>query len=126
MPTPKTRSVWGSKKKLGHAFRAVDRNGAARSGPGKFGNLDLAVLFLRLRLGQTAPGNFGIGENHRGNCIGLEGNFVAGDGFGGGASFMRSLVRKHGLTDYIADGVDRGIVGLELLVDLDESALAEA
>ena len=92
---------------------------------GNFATLTLAVLLLRLRLGQATPGNLGIGEDHGGNCIGFERNFVSCDGFDGGASFMRSLVRKHGLADYVANGVDRGIVSLQLLVDLDESALAD-
>ena len=108
---------------LRHAFGAIDRHGAAGGGPGKLRDLDFAVLFLRLRFGQPAPGNFGIGEHDCGNGVGLERDFVSGDGFDRGASFVRGLVRQHRFADHIADGVDGGIVGLQLLVHLNESAL---
>ena len=36
-----------------------------------------------------------------------------------------AFVRQHGLADHVADGVNRGIVGLQLLVYLNESARAD-
>ena len=97
------------------------RDGAAGGGPGKLGDFDFAIFFLRLRFGQAGPRDFGIGEDDRGNGVGLEGDFVSGDGFDGGAAFVHGFVREHGFADYVADGVDGGVVGLQLLVDLDES-----
>ena len=35
------------------------------------------------------------------------------------------FVGQHGLADHVADGVNRGVVGLQLLVYLNESALAD-
>ena len=122
IPTPSTRSVCGIDEELGHAFGTVEGEGAARSCPGKLGNFDFAVFLLRLRLGEAAPGNFRIGENHRRNGARFEGDLVAGNGFGGGPALVRGFVRQHGFSDHIADGVDGGIVGLQLLVDLDEAA----
>ena len=98
----------------------IERDRATGCGPGKLRDLDLAIFFLRLRFGQTAPGNFGIGEHDRGNRSRLERNFVPGNRLDRGSSFMRRLVRQHGLTDHVADGVNRWIVGLQLLVHLDE------
>ena len=39
-------------------------------------------------------------------------------------AFVRGLVGQHGFADHVADGVDRRIVGLQLLVHLNESACA--
>ena len=111
-------------EQLGHAFGTIEGDGASGRGPGKLRDFDLAIFFLRLRFGQAAPGDFGIGEDDRGNGVRLEGNFVSGDGFDGGAAFVRCFVRQHRLADHVADGVDGRIVGLQLLVHLDESALA--
>jgi hypothetical protein len=80
---------------------------------------------LALSFGEAGPCDFGIGEDDRGNRIRLEGNFVAGDGFDGGAAFMHRLVGQHGLSGYVADGVDGGIGGLALSVDFDESLLVD-
>src|SRR5579862_1731059 len=38
-----------------HALGAIESNGAAGGGPGKLGDLNLAIFFLRLRLRQAAP-----------------------------------------------------------------------
>ena len=96
-----------------------------RRPPGKLGDFDFAIIFLRLGFGQAAPGDLRVGEDDSGNRVGFEGDFVSGDGFDGGASFVRGFVRQHGFADYVANSVDGGIVGLQLLVYLDESALAD-
>src|SRR5579863_1625012 len=110
---------------LGHTLGAVERHSPAGSAPGELGNFDLTIFFLCLRFSKTSPGDFGIGEDDGGNGVGLEGDLVSGDGFGGGSSFMRGFVRQHGLADYVSDCEDSGVIGLELLVDLNESAGAE-
>ena len=124
---PNTQHALGLRieDQLGHAFGAVESHGAAGGSPGKLGHFDLAIFFLRLGFGQAAPGDFRIGEDDGGDSVGLEGDFVSGDGFDGGASFVRGFVGEHGFADYIADGVDSGVVGLQLFVYLDESALAD-
>src|SRR5579863_7330652 len=113
----------GINDQLGHAFGSIDGKGTARGGPREPGYFDLAIFFLCLSLGESAPCDLGIGKNNSGDRVGFEGNFVSGDGFRGGASFVHGLVGQHGLAYYIADGVDRGIVGLKPLIYLDESAL---
>ena len=107
---------------FGHAFGAVDGHGAAGCSPGELGDFDFAIFFLRMGFGQACPGDFGIGEDHGGNGVGLKCDFVTRDGFDRGSSFMRGFMRQHGFADYVSDGVDGGVVGLQLLVDLDESA----
>ena len=47
---------------------------------------------------------------------------MSGDGFRGGASFVHGFVSQHGFSDHVSDGVDGGVVCLELFVYLDESA----
>src|ERR1700680_3969977 len=110
---------------LGHAFSSVDCHGASRGAPGESGYLDLAIFFLRLGLGEAAPGDLWIGEDDGGNCVGFEGDFMSSDGFDRGASFMRGLVRQHGFAHDVADGVNGGIVCLQLLIYLNETALAD-
>ncbi len=87
--------------------------------------MDLTVFLLGVGLGQTAPRDLGIGEHDRRNRIRLERDFVSGDSLprrrGG---FVHGLVCKHRLTDDIADRIDPGIIGLQLLVHLDEAAQA--
>src|ERR1700677_917685 len=110
---------------LGHAFSAVDSHGPARSRPGKSGDFDLAILFLGLSFREPTPGDFWIGEDDGGDGVGFESDFVSGDGFCRSAAFVHGFVGQHGLADDVADRVDGGVVGLQLLVDLDESALAD-
>src|SRR4051812_36414323 len=43
-----------------------------------------------------------------------------------GASLVRSFVRQHGLADYVTDRVNRGIVSLQVLIDLNKSPLANS
>src|SRR5437899_11851622 len=112
-------------EQLGHALGAVKRDRAARCGPGKLRDLYVAIFLLRLRLGEAAPGDLGIGKYDCRDCVWLEGDFVPRDGFDRDAAFVRRLVRKHWLADYVADRVDGGIIGLELLIHLNESALAD-
>jgi hypothetical protein len=92
---------------------------------GKPGYLDLTVLLLGVGLSQTAPRDFGIGEHDRRNGIRLERDFVSGDSLDGDAAFVHGLVSKHGFTDDIANRIDAGIIGLQLLVYLDEATRAD-
>src|SRR4029077_8962361 len=112
-------------EEFSHAFGAIDGHGAPRGSPGKFCDFDFALVFLGLGFGEAAPGDFGISEDDSGDCIRFESDFVSGDGFDCGATFMRRFVRQHGFADYVTDGVDRWVGGPELLVDLDESTSAE-
>src|SRR5215469_10908835 len=114
------------KNQFRHSFGAVERHGTTGSGPGKLRDLDLAAFFFRLSFRHTGPGDLGIGEDHGGNSIGLERDLMSGDVFHRSASFMGSVVSEHGLADYIADGVNRGSVGMEMLIGLEEAAWADA
>ena len=112
----------GIDEQLRHAFRAVERSRAARCGPGKFRNFDFTAIFFSLRFGETSPGNFRISEDDGRNRRRFECDFMSGNGFHGGAAFVHGLVRQHRFAGHIADRIDRGIGGLQLLVDFDESA----
>src|SRR5689334_10068260 len=72
-----------------HTFRSVERDGAAGGAPWVLRDLVFATLLFGLSLSEAGPGDFRIGENNRGNCIGLEGDLMAGNRFGGGAALMR-------------------------------------
>jgi len=111
----------GIDEKLGHAFGAVESDGAAGGSPGKLRDFDFAIFFLRLRFGESAPGDFRIGEDDSGDSGWLEGDFVSGNGFDGGAAFVHRFVGEHGFADYIADGVDGRIGSLKLFVHFDET-----
>ena len=60
-----------------------------------------------------------------GNSIWLEGDFVPGNRFDRSTALMRRFMGKHGLAHHIANRVDDRIVGLQLFVHLDKSALPE-
>src|SRR6266849_2428938 len=112
-------------EQFGETVGPVESDGASRSGPWELGDGDLASLFLGLRFRQSSPRDFRIGEHDRGNRVRFEGNLVAGDGFNGSASLMHRPVGQHRLTGDVADRIDRGIGGLPLLVDFDESLLVD-
>ena len=57
---------------LGQAVGPIERDRAARGAPRELGDRHLAAVLLRLRLGQAAPGQLGIGEDHRRNRPRLE------------------------------------------------------
>lgn len=116
---------FGINEQFGETFGTIDGGGASGSGPWKFRDGDFAPLFIGLRLGQSSPGDFGIGEDNGGNRIRFEGDFVAGDGFDGGASFMHGFVREHRFSGDVADGVNCRIGSLPLPVDFDESLLID-
>jgi hypothetical protein len=84
------------------------------------------LAFLRLRLGQTAPRDLGVGEDHGGNRVRFERDLVARDHLGGDAALVRRLVRQHGVAHHVADGEDAGFVGASLRVDFDEAAFVHA
>src|SRR6202140_5438103 len=111
-------------KEFGHAFRAIESDGPPGRRPGELGDLDLSIFFLRLRFGQAAPGNLGIGKDNRRNRVRFEGHLMSSNGLDRDPAFMRRLVRQHGLADHIPNGVDGRIFGLQLLVHLNEAALA--
>ncbi len=75
IPTPSTRSVFGSRMSLvtPSVRSIVDR--ATRCAPWKLRDGDLAAFFLRLRFRQAAPRDFRIGEHHGGNRVRLERDF---------------------------------------------------
>ena len=108
-------------EQLGKPFGPVKCDCAPRCRPRKFRDRHLPSLFFGLRLGQAGPGDFGIGEYHRRNRRWLECNFVSSNRLNRATALMHRLVRQHRLAGNIANGVDRGIGRLALLVDFDES-----
>ena len=76
---------------------------------------------MGLRLGQTAPGNFRIGEDDGRNGVGFERDFVSGNGLDRGAAFVHRFVRQHGFANNVTDSVDGGVASLQLLVHLDKT-----
>ena len=50
---------------------------------------------------------------------------MTSDCFDSGAAFVGSLMRQHGLSNYVANGEDRRIVSLQLLIYSDETTLTE-
>ena len=125
MPTPSTRSVFGSKRILVRpSVRPIDV--ARPEAPhGNFCDLVGDLVALGLRLGQAAPGQLGIGEDHRRNRARLVGHLVAGDGLDGNLGFVGGLVRQHRLAGDVADGVERRLGGPALRVDDDEALLVD-
>src|SRR5207253_649302 len=105
---------------------AVEGHSAAGSGPGKLRNFDLAAFLLSLGFGEACPGNFGVREYDRWNCVRFKRDFVSSNVFDCCASLVRCLVRQHWLPDNIADGIDRRIISLQMLVYLDKPALSQA
>ena len=123
MPTPRTRSVFGSMTSL--VTPSVRSSVIARPDAphGKRVDGDLALLLRGLVFGQAAPRDFGIGEDDGGNGRRLERDALAENRVDGDARFVRRLVREHRLADDVADRVDRRLGRRPRLVDLDEPAL---
>ena len=115
----------GIENELGHPLGTIKRDGASGSTPGKFGDGDFAAVLLGLGFRQAGPGDFRIGEHNRRNRVRFEGDLAADDGFDGGPALVHGFVGEHGFADHVADRVDGRIVGLELLVDLDEALRAD-
>ena len=88
---------------LGHAVVTAQSQGSAVAAPGKLGSFDLDLAFSSLGLGQSAPGDFGIGKDHCGDRAGIEHCCPAGSRFGGNIGFTIGLVCQHRLADDIAE-----------------------
>ncbi len=92
---------------------------------GNFAISTLRPCFLRVGLGEAAPGDFRIGEHDRGNRLRLERDVVPERGFDRHARFVRGLVREHRLADDVANREDGRLGGAHRRVDLDEAAIAD-
>ena len=123
MPTPRMRSVSGSMIELRQAVGPIERRRAPGRRPRILRDLDRDVLLLRVGLGQTGPGQLGIGEDHGGNRARLEHRRLAVNRFDGDARLVRRLVREHRIAGDVADGEDRRLGRAALPVDFDEAAL---
>ncbi len=110
---------------LGHALGAVESQARPEAAQGNLATLISRFSFCAWVSVRPAQAISGSVKTTAGMALGSKCDFVSGDGFDGGAAFMRGFVRQHGFADHIADGVDGGVVGLQLLVDLDESARAD-
>ena len=111
---------FGVDDEFGHTFGVIECQRAARCAPRKASDLDRDPLLLRLGFGQTAPGNLGIGEHHRRDNIFVQCFMVTGDRVDRQPGLARRLVRQQHATRHISNGVQRGVVRLLLLVDVDE------
>ena len=125
IPTPNTRSVFGSNEDLRQALGARDRLSPARGGPGKAGDLDFAVRVLRLGLGQSAPGDFGIGEDDGGNRQVVERGRLTRQRLDGHVRLARRLVGEHRFAGDVSDGQNVGIGRASLWIDFDEALLVD-
>src|SRR4029077_20679221 len=56
-------------EQLGHALGAVKRDRTARRSPGELRDFHFAIFLLRLRFGEAAPGDLGIGEYDCRYCV---------------------------------------------------------
>ena len=92
--------------------------GAAVGHHREFADLDLA-LCLCLFLGQADAGDFRIGVDDAGNDVMVHNAGKARDEFGGGNALVFRLVREHRAGDDVANGVDAGDAGLEIMADFD-------
>src|ERR1700679_65209 len=125
MPTPRTRSVFGSMSNLvrpsGRSM-VTGRPDAAQGNLATVISRPCSLACVSVRPAQAISGSV---KTTAGIAFRSEGDFGAGDGFYGGAAFMHSFVGKHRFSGNVADGVDCGIGGLALAVDFDESLLID-
>ena len=105
---------------LGQTVHAVDADRAAARAPRELRNLDVAPLGLRLRFGQTGPGDLGVGEDDGGDRGRLEHRLVPLHRFHRDAGLVRRLVREHRLAGDIADREDGRLRRPALPIGLDE------
>ena len=74
---------------------------------------------LALSSSSVAPtrGDFRIGVNDAGNDVVIHVAMLAGENFGHRDAFVLGLMRQHGAAHHIADGVNAGHIGGEMVVD---------
>ena len=125
MPQPRTRCGLRVDDPLGQPFGAADGLGAAAGRPGELGHFDRAALLLGLGFRESCPGDFGIGEDHGGNGLRLEGRRLAGQRLDGRLAFVGRLVGQHRLAGHVADGQDVRIGRAALGIDHDEALSVE-
>src|SRR4029077_11514651 len=106
---------------LCHSLGTIERDGATGSSPRKLGHGNLAADLFRLRLRQSGPGDFGISEDDGRDCMWLECDFASGHGFDCSSALVHGLVGEHRLTHDVTNREDRGIIGLQLFVYLNEA-----
>ena len=73
---------------------------------------------LQLLLGLADRGDFRAGIDDAGNDVVIHMPRLAGQHFGQRHAFILGLVRQHRAADDIADGIDAGHIGFEMLADL--------
>ena len=93
-------------------------------GERELADLDLAARLFGLVLGEAGRRDLRIGEDDGGDGAHVELGLVAGDDLGDDLGLLGRLVREHRLPGDVADRVDAGHVGAQLLVDGDEAALS--
>ena len=91
------------KQQFSDAFVATKGKRAAIRRPGESPFLVSDVVRLCFAFCYPDPRDFWIGIRNRRNDVRIECYFMAGDNFGSDFAFMDRLVRKHRLSDNIAD-----------------------
>ena len=126
MWTPSSSPVLRVGDHLDEAVGVVDRQRAAERRERELADLELRVaLGLRLVLGEAGGRDLRIGEHDRGDRADVERGLVAGDDLGDDLALLGRLVREHHAADQIADRVDAGDVGAQVIVGDDEAALVD-
>src|SRR5262245_41328272 len=85
-------------EQLGESLVASVRNRATGSCPREHGFPVLDALRLALFLGQSGPGNLGVGVRNRRNLPRVEVALLSGRGLGSHMRFVHGLVREHRLS----------------------------
>lgn len=99
----------------------IGSDGASVGGKVEFSGFGFDLLFFGGGFGEADAGDFRLGIDDVGNDVVVYMTGLSGDAFDAGDAFFFGFVGEHGSGDDIADGVDAGDVGLEVLVDRDAS-----
>jgi concentrative nucleoside transporter, CNT family len=106
-------------------FGAAQRDGAPRGHPREFDLLIGGTLRLGIALGQTAPGDLGVGEYYRRDGPRSELRWLPEDRFDNHLGLGGRLVSQAGLAADVADRQDVRDRSAPLRIDLDVTALIE-
>ncbi len=110
---------------LRHTFWTVQRNGASRSPPGKFGDVDLALALLACVSVSPAHAISGSVNTTAGIACGSNATLCPAMASTAVRPSCDGLVGQHGFANHITDRINGRVGSLPLLVDFDKSALID-
>lgn len=113
----------GISEDLDDTLSIIDSASTRVGHEGELADLVLDALSLEVLLVLTDGGDLRVGVDDTGDGVVVDVAVLASHDLDSGNTFLLGLVGEHGTSDNITDGVDRGDVGAEVVVNLDHAAV---